>query len=83
MEDRAEFLSRTKRKPEADTEKAHAERFNRTIEEVVPKQRFFAKVFGVCLVLALCLSVQVAARDILLKVPLLSQNNSQWRNKAS
>jgi len=81
MEDWVKLLNRTKRKPEVDTKKAHTERSNRSIEGVASKQRFFAKVFGVCLVLAVCLTVQVAARDILLKVPLLSQNDPQWRNE--
>jgi len=81
MEDRVKLLNRTKRKPEVDTKKADTEGSNRSIERVASKQRFSAKVFGVCLVLVLCLSVQVAARDILLKVPLLSQNDPQWRNE--
>jgi len=81
MEDWVKLLNRMKRKPEVDTKKAHTERSNRSIEGDASKQRFFAKVFGVCLVLALCLSVQGAARDILLNVPLLSQNDPQWRNE--
>lgn len=81
MEDWVKFLNRTKRKPEADTKKTHTDRANRSIDEVASKQHSFAKVFGICFVLALCLSVQIAARDILLKVPILSQNNPQWRNE--